>query len=68
MNKTASSIAREYFPHFNHDELEHIIWSNTGFPHFWDLNDGDTSEECFRKQLNDAKHYYEKHGVLPDEQ
>lgn len=53
---TAHEVAREYFPDKSDDFLEWIIWNRTGFPSFWWMpKDGNTPEECFRKQLNDFK-------------
>jgi hypothetical protein len=49
-------VAREYFPDYSDAELDHIIWAYTGFPEFWHIpEDGNTVEECFRKQLQDFK-------------
>lgn len=50
------SIAKEYFPLANEEELNFIIWEYTGYPSFWNIGkDGKTSEECFRKQLSEFK-------------
>jgi hypothetical protein len=36
------------------EEADGIIWTFTGFPAFWNIpTDGDTPEECFRKQLRE---------------
>ena len=49
---TAIEIAREYLPRLADEELDHVIWEYTGFPSFWNIpKDGNTPEECFRKQL-----------------
>ena len=44
-------VAREYFPDASDDELDHCIWTHTGFPGFWT---GDP-ETCFREQLSKLK-------------
>jgi hypothetical protein len=50
----AQEIAKEYFPDKNDEFLSHVIWEHTGFPEFWNIpEDGNTPEECFRKQLQD---------------
>ena len=47
-------IAREYFPNKPDDFLGWVIWEKTGYPQFWNIpEDGNTPEECFRKQLKD---------------
>jgi len=52
----AIEIAREVFPDKPDDFLEFVIWEYTGFPSFWNIpQEGNTPEECFRKQLNDFK-------------
>jgi hypothetical protein len=31
-----------------------VVWEKTGYPVFWNIpEDGDTPEECFRKQLKE---------------
>ena len=53
---TAFDVAREYFPGKDDDFLESAIWGGTGFPDFWRIpKDGNTPEECFRKQLQELK-------------
>jgi len=54
---TPLEIAREIFGQRYSDEyLGHIIWEETGFPHFFDTEDGKyTPEEVFRRQLLEAK-------------
>lgn len=45
-------LAREYFPDASDAELDAILWSETGFPDFWNIpEDGATPEACCRKQL-----------------
>ena len=52
---TPYEIAREYFPDADDQTLEFVIWERTGFPGFWRIGiDGDTPEQCFRKQLKEA--------------
>jgi hypothetical protein len=48
---TFESVVREYFPKATDEQVEYILWEHTGFPAFWDLEDGQTVEECLRKQL-----------------
>ena len=31
-----------------------ILWSFTGFPSFWAIKDGETNEECCRRQVREA--------------
>ncbi len=53
---TPLAIAREYFPDLTDKELNSIIWSHTGYPHWWHIGkDGNTPEECFRTQLAKLK-------------
>lgn len=53
---TVGEIAREIFPNASDEFIEYVIWEETGFPEFWNIpKDGNTPEECFRKQLIDAK-------------
>jgi len=61
-NKKADEIAREYFPDITDEVLSYIIWEKTGYPVFWQLGeDGNTPEECFRKQLQTYKDNCESH-------
>jgi len=54
MNQTIGEIVREYFPDATDDNIEFLVWEKTGYPEFWDIpKDGNTPEECFRKQLQD---------------
>lgn len=50
--KSPLEIAREEFPFLNTHELMHIAWNYTGYPSFWQTEDG---EACFRKQLREYK-------------
>ena len=50
---TAHAIAREYFPDVSEEELNTIIWGQTGFPEFWP-DSSKTPEENFRLQLAEA--------------
>ena len=35
--------------------LEYLLWEETGFPSFWWIpQDGNTPEECLRKQAREA--------------
>lgn len=45
-------IAKEYFPDYGRGKLAYILWEYTGYPAFWNMpEDGETPEECLRKQL-----------------
>jgi len=53
---TVGDIVREYFPDASDGDIESIVWAETGFPCFWNIpEDGNTPEECFRKQLGEFK-------------
>lgn len=53
---TPYEIAKEYFPNKSDDFIEFVIWEKTGAPCFWNIpEDGNTGEECFRKQLKEFK-------------
>jgi len=53
---TAGDIIKEYFPNASDEECEFILWEHTGYPEFWNIpEDGNTPEECFRKQLQNFK-------------
>ena len=53
-------VAREYFPNKPERYLWFVIWEETGYPQFWNIpQDGNTPEECFRKQLKDAAKFKE---------
>lgn len=53
---TFKDAVLEYFPDANEEQVEFILWEKTGFPSFWDIpKDGNTAEECLRKQLLDFK-------------
>jgi len=47
----ARDIVLEYFPNANDDEIEWILWEETGYPCFWDGE----PEESLRKQLQEYK-------------
>lgn len=48
-------VVREYFPNATDELCEFLIWEETGYPQFWNIpEDGNTPEECFRKQLQAA--------------
>lgn len=62
----ANEIALEIFPEAEGEFLEALIWS-TGFPYFWSIpRDGNTPEECFRKQLQQLKVFLEVQGRFPE--
>ena len=51
-----ADIIREYFPDATDEFCEFVLWEKTGYPSFWNIpKDGNTPEECFRKQLSDFK-------------
>lgn len=53
---TFKDAVLEYFPDASEEEVEFILWEKTGFPCFWDIpKDGNTEEECLRKQLLEFK-------------
>jgi hypothetical protein len=47
--------AREELPGFTDEELDCVMWEETGYPSFWTLNPGETIEQCFRRQLREFK-------------
>ena len=53
---TYAEIVREYFPSATDTQVDFILWEKTGFPEFWNIGvEGNTPEECLRKQLQDFK-------------
>lgn len=50
-SKPPREIAREYFPDRSDDDLDMTLFEYTGFPGFWQKQDGETPEECLRTQL-----------------
>lgn len=50
---TAAEIAREFFPKASKEQLDAIIWGETGFPEFWP-DKSLTPEQNFRLQLAEA--------------
>ena len=62
---TFGELVREYFPEATKDEIDFILWEKTGFPSFWDIGiDGNTPEECLRKQLQDYKNEVDAQKAL----
>jgi hypothetical protein len=52
----AIPIVREFFPEATDGEVDYILWSETGFPDFWNIpEDGWTATQCLRKQLAKIK-------------
>jgi hypothetical protein len=49
---TFAEVVKEYFPDANDDEVDFILWSETGYPSFWETDD---VEVCLRKQLQEFK-------------
>lgn len=48
--KTVAQIVKEYFPRATKEEIDYIVWNETGFPGFWNIpEDGKTILQCFRK-------------------
>jgi hypothetical protein len=45
--------------------LDHVIWSYTGFPCFWNTRPGETAEDCFRRELREVREYLDAHGKMP---
>ncbi len=54
-NKTFYEVAREYFPKEDKEALSGILFGFTGFPCFFAPKDGETVEDVFRQQLQEAK-------------
>ncbi|MFA5458047.1 MAG: hypothetical protein WC261_10495 [Synergistaceae bacterium] len=53
---TIGEIVREFFPDADDEFVEFIVYEKTGYPAFWNIpEDGATPEECFRKQVKEAK-------------
>ena len=53
---TFIELIRKYFPDISDRDAEAILWEETGYPAFWDIpEDGNTPEECCRKQLQEFK-------------
>ena len=51
-----ADIIREYFPDATDEFCEFVLWEKTGYPSFWNIpSDGNTPEECMRKQLQEFK-------------
>ena len=52
---TIAEIVREYIPDASDELVEFVTWEKTGYPSFWCIpEDGETPEECFRKQVKEA--------------
>lgn len=53
---TFIELVREYFPDISDGDAEAILWEETSYPMFWNIpEDGNTPEECCRKQLQELK-------------
>jgi len=48
---TANYIAQAIFPFADDVRLDYIIWNRTGYPSFWATKEGESIEDCFRRQL-----------------
>lgn len=49
---TLVETVREYFPDADDDEVNHLIWSETGYPAFWDIpRTGATPQDVFLIQI-----------------
>lgn len=58
-------IVKEFFPNADDELADFILWEETGFPSFWNIpEDGNTPEECVRKQLRDLKEDLEKRKLF----
>jgi hypothetical protein len=56
VNVNVYDIAREYFPGLTDTQANNLLWEHTGYPEFWSIpEDGNTPEECLRKQLKELK-------------
>lgn len=44
-------IARDIFPSLSDQELDAIIWEDTGYPGFFDLKDSESIVDVFKRQL-----------------
>lgn len=54
VGKTIGDIVQEYLPGATEADSDYVVWEKTGFPYFWNIpEDGNTPEECLRKQLQD---------------
>lgn len=62
----ALETAKEIFPQFDDQYLEHLIWSHTGYPCFWP-NKNISAEENFRNQLLEVKAKIDAHIDIDDE-
>mgnify|MGYP001608225562 CR=1 FL=1 len=51
-DKTFGEVVREYFPEATDDDIEHILWGQTGYPCFWETDD---TEACLRKRLQEFR-------------
>ena len=57
---TYRELVREYFPDATDEQTEFILWEKTGYPGFWNIGvDGNTPEECLRKQLQNFQNEVE---------
>ena len=49
--KTFMDIVRSVLPECSDAEAGYVLWNETGYPVFWDDDDGDTPMECCRTQV-----------------
>lgn len=53
--ETARRLATEAgLDNMTNTDLETVIWEQTGYPEFWNYEDGATPQECFEAQLRRA--------------
>lgn len=50
--KSIADIVREYFPEVDDEDIDFIVWDNTGWPAFWSTPcTDDGPEDCFRHDV-----------------
>lgn len=63
---TALQVAKEYLPGLTDEDLDHVLWTYTGFPEFFVLEPGETTiEPALRRQL---RAYADDPGAVHDAQ
>ena len=51
-NPSLLDIVLQYFPDATEDDVDRIIWNETGYPAFWRIGlDGSSPMECFLIQI-----------------
>ena len=46
------AIVREFFPDATDDQVNYIVWNDTGWPCFWENEDW---QACMRRQVSELK-------------